>query len=231
MLHSKVCKGCNEEFLTETKRRKYCSSECYHSHQKPTVAIVIKCIQCSKEFYVTPKRIELGRGKYCSKECKAIATNFLATCECCGKTYSLYKCRVGRKYCSSECGRKSMFKSIGGVNHYAYRCAHANSYRREAFAIHGDKCEKCGSDIKVQVHHKDHNRKNNPLDGSNWLVLCRKCHFSYHGEKRSENALGTLKQCPYCGIIFKSPNKNIIHCSRTCATKHVHLRRRNLKKA
>lgn len=30
------------------------------------------------------------------------------------------------------------------------------------------------------IHHIDHNRYNNPMDGSNWKLLCKKCHQVEH---------------------------------------------------
>ena len=32
----------------------------------------------------------------------------------------------------------------------------------------------------MTVHHKDHNYKNNPPDGSNWELLCLYCHDHEH---------------------------------------------------
>lgn len=33
---------------------------------------------------------------------------------------------------------------------------------------------------KIEVHHIDRNRSNNPLDGSNWMRLCGRCHRRIH---------------------------------------------------
>jgi len=40
------------------------------------------------------------------------------------------------------------------------------------------KCQRCGSDGKINVHHIDRNRYNNDL--SNLEVLCTKCHAHEH---------------------------------------------------
>jgi 5-methylcytosine-specific restriction endonuclease McrA len=48
-----------------------------------------------------------------------------------------------------------------------------------------DKCEKCdfkGDPIQLDVHHKDHNRKNNSPD--NLQTLCANCHRLKHKPKR-----------------------------------------------
>ena len=42
----------------------------------------------------------------------------------------------------------------------------------------GKKCEICGSEEKIHVHHKDADILNNSL--SNLLIVCQKCHFKEH---------------------------------------------------
>ena len=45
---------------------------------------------------------------------------------------------------------------------------------------------KCGREFsgknlrELTVHHKDHNYRNNPPDGSNWELLCLYCHDNEH---------------------------------------------------
>lgn len=52
-------------------------------------------------------------------------------------------------------------------------------------------CERCCADLADAgryhwtVHHRDHNPNNNPLDGSNWELLCKACHQGHH-EQRDE---------------------------------------------
>jgi hypothetical protein len=47
-------------------------------------------------------------------------------------------------------------------------------------------CEDCGKDLLQAthyhwvIHHRDHNSYNNPEDGSNWKLLCKKCHQVEH---------------------------------------------------
>jgi hypothetical protein len=35
---------------------------------------------------------------------------------------------------------------------------------------------------ELTVHHRDHNHDNNPLDGSNWELLCLYCHDREHSD-------------------------------------------------
>jgi hypothetical protein len=59
-------------------------------------------------------------------------------------------------------------------------------YRLLALKMYPWVCGKCGRDFNAKnlaeltVHHKDHNHNNNPLDGSNWELLCVYCHDNEH---------------------------------------------------
>jgi len=59
-------------------------------------------------------------------------------------------------------------------------------YRDQALKIFPWVCASCGRDFsgknlrELTVHHKDHNFKNNPPDGSNWELLCLYCHDNEH---------------------------------------------------
>jgi 5-methylcytosine-specific restriction endonuclease McrA len=59
-------------------------------------------------------------------------------------------------------------------------------YREQALKIFPWVCASCGRDFsgkklrELTVHHKDHNFKNNPPDGSNWELLCLYCHDNEH---------------------------------------------------
>lgn len=59
-------------------------------------------------------------------------------------------------------------------------------YREQALKILPWVCASCGRDFtgkklkELTVHHRDHNYKNNPPDGSNWELLCIYCHDNEH---------------------------------------------------
>ena len=59
-------------------------------------------------------------------------------------------------------------------------------YREQALKILPWVCALCGRDFtgknlrELTVHHRDHNYKNNPPDGSNWELLCIYCHDNEH---------------------------------------------------
>lgn len=73
-------------------------------------------------------------------------------------------------------------------------------YRERALKILPWVCAKCardftGKDLRdLTVHHKDHDHRNNPADGSNWELLCTWCHEDEHGRKEVAAAYGSGKR-------------------------------------
>jgi hypothetical protein len=59
-------------------------------------------------------------------------------------------------------------------------------YRERALKLFPWICARCGREFEgkrlreLTVHHKDHDHDNNPLDGSNWELLCLYCHDNEH---------------------------------------------------
>jgi hypothetical protein len=64
--------------------------------------------------------------------------------------------------------------------------ARNESYRERALKLYPWICGRCAreftrANVREQtVHHRDHNHDNNPLDGSNWELLCLYCHDNEH---------------------------------------------------
>ncbi|MEO8628432.1 MAG: YajD family HNH nuclease [Betaproteobacteria bacterium] len=62
----------------------------------------------------------------------------------------------------------------------------AETYRDRALKLYPWICGRCAREFsgvrlrELTVHHKDHNHDNNPLDGSNWELLCIYCHENEH---------------------------------------------------
>lgn len=231
MVFSLKCNLCGIEFESKSNSRKVCSKKCYDSHPRGSrVSISMNCIECKKLITVTPKRLESGRGQFCSKECRSNNKKFNFICSHCGKKCVDYISRSDRKkYCSKKCQVQHVLidnKKIGSA-HYNYQGAlHANTYRREAFAIYGEKCSKCKSTENIQVHHIDHNRRNNPQDGSNWEVLCLDCHWEYHGKIKGFLSNPRVIVCPHCSNSFIARNKHTKFCSRNCALIYRHKKNR-----
>ncbi|MEW8506179.1 MAG: YajD family HNH nuclease [Candidatus Thiodiazotropha sp.] len=59
-------------------------------------------------------------------------------------------------------------------------------YRERALKMYPWVCGRCAREFtrenlrELTVHHRDHNHDNNPLDGSNWELLCIYCHDNEH---------------------------------------------------
>lgn len=71
---------------------------------------------------------------------------------------------------------------------------------KKAKEYYGEKCQSCGrDDLRLHVHHKDENWKNNQID--NLMVLCYKCHSKIHSENPNPNDGRRLR------IIFPYRNK------------------------
>jgi 5-methylcytosine-specific restriction endonuclease McrA len=89
-------------------------------------------------------------------------------------------------------------------------------YRNQALKILPWVCAKCGREFsgkklqELTVHHKDHNYKNNPPDGSNWEMLCTYCHDNEHSrglESQWQN--GTESQADNNPAATHSPFANL----------------------
>lgn len=69
-------------------------------------------------------------------------------------------------------------------------------YRERALRILPWLCAKCGREFtgktlqQLTVHHKDHDHRNNPPDGSNWELLCIYCHDDEHSRREVAEAYG-----------------------------------------
>jgi 5-methylcytosine-specific restriction endonuclease McrA len=89
-------------------------------------------------------------------------------------------------------------------------------YRERALKILPWVCASCGRDFtgknlrELTVHHKDHNYRNNPPDGSNWELLCIYCHDNEHSRSldaewlpakdRDTDRGATATHTPFAGL-------------------------------
>jgi hypothetical protein len=73
-------------------------------------------------------------------------------------------------------------------------------YREQALKIYPWICGRCAREFtranvrELTVHHRDHNHHNNPVDGSNWELLCLYCHDNEH--QRQLEAAGAGNSAP-----------------------------------
>jgi HNH endonuclease len=72
------------------------------------------------------------------------------------------------------------------------------SYREQALKLYPWVCGRCAREFsgtrlsELTVHHRDHNHENNPLDGSNWELLCIYCHENEHARILDESLRGRV---------------------------------------
>ena len=72
------------------------------------------------------------------------------------------------------------------------------TYRERALKLYPWVCGRCAREFagvrlrELTVHHKDHNHDNNPLDGSNWELLCIYCHENEHARVLDESIRGSV---------------------------------------
>lgn len=64
----------------------------------------------------------------------------------------------------------------------------AEGYREQALKLYPWVCGRCARTFThtnlqlLEVHHKNNNHDDNPLDGSNWELLCTYCHEHEHSK-------------------------------------------------
>lgn len=198
------CPICSKSF---NGKNIYCSPSCkgkaaiYARYKKPVQdKVFLNCEFCNKAFNVHPCRAQTA--KFCSRLCHNRSNGKIISRERIGEKHPLFgkrfrvkpwiilKCAFCKnkfeveahkkeaKYCSRKCANEGQIKR--GKNS-------KRIWIKESIILFGENCEKCSSNVKVQVHHIDRNRNNNPIDGSNWMRLCSICHHKIHHEmlKRS----------------------------------------------
>ena len=89
----RVCEMCGKEY-SGAKTRKFCSLKCSAARQINRVEL--DCLECEKTFDVPVALYANGRRKYCSKECRQVATIRHAQ-----------KCRVGMKHSAESRAKMS----------------------------------------------------------------------------------------------------------------------------
>lgn len=130
--------------------------------------------KCGNLFRTTNRRIEQGRGKFCSKECK-----YKYRIRPKGLIYVMVKDNPT----SFKKGQSPWNKDTIGLmpkphnfkdNDVGYDALHdwVNRYKGKAC-----KCEECGENTgRIEWANKSHEYKR---DLSDWISLCKKCHVRY----------------------------------------------------
>ncbi|MEY4747718.1 MAG: hypothetical protein RLZZ416_767 [Candidatus Parcubacteria bacterium] len=153
------------------------------------MAVLKKCLICSKEFRTKPYFIRRGQGRFCSNAChyRFMRTGQMVNCGTCEKEIyrklrSLRIAKTKNYFCNKSCQTVWRNQVYSGSNHKSWKHGRSSAASRSALKRAGKEkiCEVCHTkDIRVlAVHHIDRDRTNNT--GGNLAWLCHNCHFLVH---------------------------------------------------
>ena len=167
-----ICKNCKNEFEAwNSQNRKYCSDKCRLSAlhkttpQKRKTGTIEICKICKTKFYVPLWKKKVNKGKFCSRICYAIHKSNQFK----GNKNPAYKDGRTKRY------PKAFYLSI------EWRKLRKEIYKRDNYDC--KRCKKHGG--KLAAHHTiPVGICKNPLEPSNIITLCNKCHINIHNKKR-----------------------------------------------
>lgn len=76
----------------------------------------------------------------------------------------------------------------------------AKTYRGQALRLLPWICARCAREFErtnlnlLTVHHRDGNHRHNPVDGSNWELLCVYCHENEHAREQDNDGRSTARE-------------------------------------
>lgn len=137
-----ACDGCGaglERWPSAIRERNYCGQSCRTIGRLRTCALE----GCEKEFIPRNCNVDAGRGRYCSVQCSAQATQArrkngeLVTCPGCGREryYPASRLKRGSRYCSAECFHLSTRK---GPEPEPRKCRYCRKTFTPRFPAFGD---------------------------------------------------------------------------------------------
>lgn len=99
-----------------------------------------------------------------------------------------------QKISLAQIGKKHSKETKEKMSLSRWKFGSRTTYARVARSVYKEHninilCDKCGTNINIQIHHKDHNWKNNNIN--NLQPLCQSCHMKYHRKEQEleKNAL------------------------------------------
>jgi len=193
------------------------------------------CETCGGRFLAFASQVDHGYGRYCGRDCMAVAFRGLpqaVTCLQCGTSFpckpSIAR-RDGTRFCSTEC--RSRFHSGPQHPHWQGGRSHTQGYvtlrqpdGRKVREHRRVMAEHLGRPLARTelVHHRDGNRANNAIE--NLEVMTRGGHTRHHHAGVSKRPPGQWAirhvACVGCGTIER-PHKALGLCGR-CYERHQH---------
>ncbi len=80
-----------------------------------------------------------------------------------------------------------------------YKTERESGYREQALKLYPWVCGRCAREFnnknlrELTVHHKNHNHDDNPINGSNWELLCLYCHDNEHSRYEEDVRYGNAE--------------------------------------
>lgn len=196
-----TCQECGKDYETskykaERSDNNFCSQSCYGNWIGGTEEC--RCEYCGSEFRRYSSAV--SNRNFCDKDCHdkwqrenrggESDANFKGgkievECAVCGSAVRDYPSRINRSdqnYCSREC-------SVIGNRNDEYRVLIddvRDSYkweivREEVLERDRKRCQECGADTELHVHHiTPLSEGGEPFDKSNLVTLCKTCHYHVH---------------------------------------------------
>lgn len=208
----RICKQCNQAFLTESRyvKRgdgKFCSMACTRlaSHRR----IGKTCEQCGKPFITFASRI--ARARVCSVECRnlLLTTKVARTCLNCGASFSTSPSEIqrrngGGKYCSRSCASEGMVKlTVNKPIKDKYGRSRRKADKTWSAAVRArdnSTCQRCGKVEKsIHTHHVAPRSRRPDLkyQVDNGICLCNSCHMYVHHHPIESTEQGFLSVATY----------------------------------
>lgn len=139
----------------------------------------IQCNSCQNSFSRWKHEIDKIKdvSLYTCKACKSKNCRDTKICPICSKQFSFLK-KESKVTCSYACSNK-YFRT--GSNNGNWK---VDVYRSTCFEHHKKECVVCRENKIVEVHHYDHNHKNNQIE--NLIPLCPTHHKYMHSRYAKE---------------------------------------------
>ncbi len=171
-----MCGGERKKYVApKDPRPRFCSVQCRG-------AASAKSHLNTKERLATRAALKIGRH-----------ANYCFRCEECGVAKEIYlrPSYEEPQYCSNECKLINNPVVLGkvpmprGESHYAWKKGEIGGAlgrsRAKSAIPNPTACERCGSEFRLERHHKDRDPGNNTL--RNLEVLCKNCHLLEHSKE------------------------------------------------
>ena len=181
------CVECEEDFIARRYNAKVCSEKC--RKLRATGIHRGNCVICGIEFRVTEFKKDTKR--FCSQKCRGASPELREV-----SRQTMIK--FWQENPGHFTGEKSPSWEGGKVEAKDKRLLTKEwkEIREKVLELHEHKCQECGGDDRLNIHHKIpwslDNDKSDDID--NLTVLCKTCHCKHHSKERYREYGGLSKK-------------------------------------